>query len=366
MNPTRGVVRVKRCTSCGESFECCAGGCWCDAVPLTDDVRTSLQERFDDCLCPTCLSRHAADRGVRIVSLVPSATEILFALGLGRSVVAVSHECDYPDEATQRPRITASEIATDRLSSRAIDEAVAQRMRDGSPLYRVDVEALRTLDPTLLITQGLCDVCALPAQAVDHAIRLLPRAPAIISLDANTVAGVLNSILTIGDATDTRAEAHAFVATLRARLARVTDAVASATPRRVLCLEWLDPPYQSGHWIPEMVTLAGGVDPASRPGIPSVATTWDELCATKPDVVVAFPCGRSVDRTVAEIETLRARGVWPSRLLDTPVVVLDSRYFTRPGPRIVEGVEMLASVLHPDRVTWVSPPAEQLVQWPAV
>ena len=293
------------------------------------------------------------DRGVRIVSLVPSATEILFALGLGDAVVAVSHECDYPAEAAERPRITASEIATDRLSNREIEDAVAARLHDGRPLYRIDAEALRALEPTLLITQSLCDVCALPVQAVHHALRLLTRTPAIVSLDATTVDGVLQSIVTIGEATTTAAAAHAIVADLRTRLDRVRDAVSTAPPRRVLCLEWLDPPYQCGHWIAEMVRLAGGTDAASRPGIPSVATTWDELCETNPELVVAFPCGCSVDRTVAEVENLRARGVWPSRLHNTPLVIADSRYFTRPGPRIVDGVELLASVLHPDRVTWV-------------
>jgi iron complex transport system substrate-binding protein len=300
---------------------------------------------------------------VRIVSLVPSATEILFALGLDRSVVAVSHECDYPNEARARPRVTASEIPTDRLSSRDIEDAVARRLRDESPLYRVDVEALRALEPTLLVTQGLCDVCALPAQAVHRALRALPRQPAIVSLDANTVEGVLNSILVIGDAADAGSQARALVATLRARLARVHAAVAAATPRRVLGLEWLDPPYQCGHWIPEMIVLAGGVDAASRPGIPSVATTWDELCDTNPELIVAFPCGYGVERTAAEIESLCARGVWPSRLRGTPLAVVDSRYFTRPGPRIVDGVEILAALLHPDRTTGLSPLADRAVRW---
>ncbi|MBI3490861.1 MAG: hypothetical protein HY047_03585 [Acidobacteria bacterium] len=162
------------------------------------------------------------------------------------------------------------------------------------------------------------------------------------------------------------ARAQALVAALRGRLERVRDAVSTTPPRRVLCLEWLDPPYQCGHWIAEMVRLAGGSDPASRPGIPSVATTWDALCDTNPELVVAFPCGCSVDRTVGEVDAMRARGAWPTRLRNTPLVIADSRYFTRPGPRIVDGVELLASVLHPDRVTWVPQPADRLVQWSAV
>ena len=281
-------------------------------------------------------------------------------------MVAVSHECDYPDEAAHRFRITTSEIETHRLSSREIDDAVAARLHDGRPLYRIDTAALRALDPTLLITQSLCDVCALPAQAVHHALRVLPRQPAIVSLDASTVDGVLDSIITIGHATETTPRAHALVTALRGRLERVRDAVSTVPSRRVLCLEWLDPPYQCGHWIAEMVRRAGGVDAASRLGIPSVATTWDALCDTNPELVVAFPCGYSVDRTLAEVETLRARGVWPSRLRDTPLMIADSRYFTRPGPRIVDGVELLASVLHPDRVTWVAHTADQLVQCAAV
>jgi iron complex transport system substrate-binding protein len=300
---------------------------------------------------------------MRIVSLVPSATEILFALGLGDSIAAVSHECEYPEAAKRLPRITASEIPTEELSSHAIDDAVAQRLRDGLPLYRIDAAALQAFAPTLLITQGLCDVCALPAQAVHHAMRALATRPEIISLDANTVDGVLNSIVTIGDATGTADRARALVAGLRARLTRVTSAVSDAAPRRVLCLEWLDPPYQCGHWIAEMVRLAGGSDPASRPGIPSVPATWDELCDTNPDLVVAFPCGFGVDRTTAEVEALRARGAWPTRLQSTPLVIADSCYFTRPGPRIVDGVELLASVFHPDRVTWVRAAADALVRY---
>jgi iron complex transport system substrate-binding protein len=297
---------------------------------------------------------------MRIVSLVPSATEILFALGLGQSVVAVSHECEYPDAAKRLPRITASEIPTGRLTSHEIDDAVAGRMRDGLPLYRIDDAVLQASAPTLLITQGLCDVCALPAQAVHHAMRALTPRPDVISLDANTVDGVLNSIVTIGSATGTADRARELVAALRARVDRVRRAVSGTAPRRVLCLEWLDPPYQCGHWIAEMVQLAGGSDPASRPGIPSVPTTWDELCATSPELVVAFPCGFDVERTIAEVAALRARGAWPARLDGTPLVIADSRYFTRPGPRIVDGIELLASVLHPEHVTWVTHTADQL------
>jgi len=298
---------------------------------------------------------------MRIVSLVPAATEILFALGLGESVAAVSHECEYPADAKRLPRITASEIPTERLTSHAIDDAVAQRLRDGLPLYRIDAAALQRIAPTLLITQSLCDVCALPAQAVHHALRALTERPEIVSLDANTVDGVLGSIVMVGEATGTADCARALVAALRARLERVTRAVSDAAPRRVLCLEWLDPPYQCGHWIAEMVRLAGGSDPASRPGIPSVPTTWDELCGTNTEIVVAFPFGFGVDRTIAEVEALRARGAWPTRLEGTPLVIADSCYFTRPGPRIVDGIELLASVFHPDRVTWVSAAADALV-----
>jgi iron complex transport system substrate-binding protein len=210
------------------------------------------------------------------------------------------------------------------LTSHAIDDAVAQRLRDGLPLYRIDAAALQRIAPTLLITQSLCDVCALPAQAVHHALRALAERPEIVSLDANTVDGVLGSIVMIGEATGTADCARALVAALRGRLERVTRAVSDAAPRRVLCLEWLDPPYQCGHWIAEMVRLAGGSDPASRPGIPSVPTTWDELCGTNPEIVVAFPCGFGVNRTMAEVEALRARGAWPTRLEGTPLVIADS------------------------------------------
>lgn len=306
------------------------------------------------------LSRYHA--AVRIVSLVPAGTEILFALGVGDHVVAVSHECDYPAAARHRPRITSSVVPTERLSSAAIDAAIRERVTARVPLYHVDTDRLSALGPTMLVTQSLCDVCALPAQAVHQVRGTLPNPPALVSLEARSLAEILESIVTLGEATGTRPRAQTMIDELQGRIARVRAAVAAERPRRVVCLEWLDPPYSCGHWIPEMVRLAGGIDAAGREGIPSVPTKWDALVTPEAELVVALPCGYSIDRTVAEMNRLARQADWGGRLRRMPVYVVDSAYFTRPGPRVVDGIELLASLFHPTRVT-SSLRVERAVEW---
>jgi iron complex transport system substrate-binding protein len=293
---------------------------------------------------------------MRIISLVPAGTEIVFALGLERHVVAVSHECDYPPQAHDLPRLTRSAIGGATLTSAAIDAAVSARKAAGSPLYHIDAEELTALAPDLILTQGLCDVCALPSRAVRTALAQMSPRPPIVSLDGRSIDGVLESMIEIGRATGREACAEELVSTLRQRLARVASAVADRAPVRVVCLEWLDPPYACGHWIPEMVQVAGGVDLLGRPGIPSVPISWPAVRDAHAPNIIAMPCGFTLERAVREVEAVAEQPVWKEAVGDATIyVAAGGGYFTRPGPRLVTGIELLAASFHPDRVDWPLP-----------
>src|SRR5712692_11939031 len=266
---------------------------------------------------------------MRIVSLVPAGTEILFALGLERDVVAVSHECDYPMEVNTLPRLTRSVIGRAGLTSAAIDAAVSARKAEGAPLYDIDAEQLASLAPDLILTQGLCDVCALPSRAVRAALAQMTPRPPIVSLDGRSIDGVLESILEIGHATGRDTCAGELVSTLRQRLARVASAVADRPPVRVVCLEWLGPPYACGHWIPEMVQVAGGVDPLGRPGIPSVPISWSAVRDAHAPNIIAMPCGYTLERAGREVEAVAAQPAWQDAVGTAAVyVAAGGGYFT--------------------------------------
>ena len=289
---------------------------------------------------------------MRIVSLVPAGTDILFALGLGSDVVGVSHECDCP-AAVPPSRLTRSVIETGRLSSAEIDAAIAGQVAAGAPIYEVDAEQLAALRPDLILTQGLCDVCALPARAVQHVLGQLSPRPMILSLDARSIDGVLDSMRDIGAQTGRERDAQNLVEHLQARLARVAAAVAGRPPVRVVCLEWLDPPYACGHWIPEMVKRAGGRDLLGRPGIPSVPIPWTDIEQARPPLIIAMPCGYDLPQAVRDVERVARCTPWKHAIGEAVVyVAAGGGYFTRPGPRLVSGIEVLASVFHPDAVNW--------------
>jgi len=272
---------------------------------------------------------------MRIVSLVPAGTDILCALGLGSDVVGVSHECDHPADVP-RPRLTRSVIETGCLSS-----------------AEIDADQLAALRPDLVLTQGLCDVCALPARAVQNVLGQLSPRPLILSLDARSIDGVLDSMRDIGAQTGRERDAQDLVEQLQARLTRVVAAVAGRPPVPVVCLEWLDPPYACGHWIPEMVERAGGTDLLGRPGIPSVPIPWTDIEQARPPLVVAMPCGYDLQQAVRDVERVAACTPWKQAVGDAVVyVAAGGGYFTRPGPRLVTGIEALASVFHPDVVSW--------------
>ncbi len=285
---------------------------------------------------------------LRIVSLVPNGTEILFALGAGDEVVGVSHECDYPDEARTRPILTGSAL-TPGMSAAEVDAAVAAQVGNGLSLYTLDEARIAALAPDLIVTQELCPVCAVSTEQVGDAVRPLPRCPELLSLDPRTLAGVFADIARVGAATGRTAAAEALLAGLERRLAAVTASVDGLTRPRVLALEWLDPPFAGGHWVPEMIDRAGGIDAVARPGDSSARLTWDEVAAADPDVIVVMPCGFDAAGAQEQIATISDRPEWRAlrAVRGGRVYPVDANgCFSRPGPRLVDGIETLARCFH--------------------
>ncbi len=289
---------------------------------------------------------------MRIVSLLPSATEIVFALGAGDAVVGVSQECDFPPEAANRPRVVTCTIDPNAASS-AIDEQVRDKTRRGEPLYHLEIELLEQLKPDLIITQALCDVCAVKATDVQRALERLSYRPQLLSLDPHELADVIRDVRTVGRAIDRGWDAEGLADQLTQRLETIRGATAPLDKRpRVFCLEWLSPPMTAGHWVPEMVEAAGGVEVLGRAGERSKTVTWPEILQAQPEVLVLMPCGLSIDRTRRELSQLEARSEWPQLpavqqgrvyLVDGPAL------FNRSGPRLVDGVELLSTLFHPDQ-----------------
>lgn len=293
---------------------------------------------------------------MRIASLVPSATEILFALGLGDSVVAVTHECDYPPEAARLPQLTRS-VVPEGLSSAEIDRAVRARTERAEALYELDEDVLRTLAVDLIVTQAVCEVCAVSFDDVRAAAERLPTKPQVVSLDPSTLAEVLADIPRLAAAAGVPEAGGRLAADGAGRIEAVRTAVEGAERPRVACLEWLDPVFVGGHWVPEMVELAGGEDVLGRPGDRSRTVDWAELERARPEVVVSMPCGLYAEQAAKETLERRDR---LARLGASKVVAVDAAaYFSRPGPRLVEGTELLAWLLHPDRVE--APPSGRAV-----
>jgi iron complex transport system substrate-binding protein len=283
---------------------------------------------------------------MRIVSLLPSTTEILFDIGAGDDVVGVTFECDHPAQARSRTIVSTSAMP-EGLSPAQIDAFVAEAMRSGEDLYHLDAGALAGLDADLVVTQDLCAVCAVDVSVVDEALQHLGCSAEVLTIDPHTLDEVLASVATLGKATGTEQRADALVADLRARLDEVVRRTAGRVPRRTLVLEWTDPPFAPGHWVPEMVGLAGGESVLGAPGQKSHRVTWDDVRSSRPDVVVCAPCGYGLGQSVALAGDLVAAGVLP----DVPVWAVDANAsFARPGPRLVDGVEALAGILHPDAV----------------
>ncbi len=293
---------------------------------------------------------------MKVVSLLPSGTEIAFALGLGAELEGVTFECDHPDEARDVAVVSGTALPTDgSLTAAEIDAAVSARVAAGESIYVLDVDCIRAIDPDVILSQDLCQVCAVPTGAVEDALDVLGCQAAVVSLDPTRLHEVVATIGQVGAATAKVSEAEALMASLTARLEAVEQTVAGAERRRVLLLEWGDPPFNAGHWMPDMVVTAGG-DPVLAPlGGHSHRLTWDQVAAEPIDVVVCAPCGFDTAAAVAQGAELLDRPA----LAHVPEVwaVHADGYFSRPGPRVVDGVELLAAILHPDRASAEPAPA---------
>jgi iron complex transport system substrate-binding protein len=291
---------------------------------------------------------------VRIVSLVPHATELLFALGLGDQVVGVTHECDHPTEALELPHVTSDRLPPG-LGAAGIDAAVRERTEAGEAIYDLDAELLAELEPDLIVTQALCPVCAVSYEDVQAIAKRLDPVPTVIALDPKTFGETIGDIRTVSDATGAKEGAFLLIASIAKRVEAVKRAVAGADLVPVAAIEWLDPVFVAGHWTPQLIEMAGGLDVLGLPGEASEQSTWEAVAAAQPEVVVCMPCGYDLQRAYEEAEayapqlaTLGARRV---------VAVDASGTFSRPGPRLVDALELLAHLLHPDRVPEAPTPA---------
>lgn len=302
---------------------------------------------------------------MRIVSLLPSLTEICFTLGLGHQLAAVTHECDFPGRARSLPHVTRSILPPDLRDSAEIDRQVKAALAEGNALYELDRERLSRLQPDLILTQALCHVCGVSADDVRGIAAELEPVPDVVSIEPTTVGEVISSIATIGKLTDRVATASAATEALKHRIELIRGHVQRTEHRqRVVCLEWLDPPMVAGHWVPEMVEIAGGFDPLGKIGKPSFEVTWQDVIAAEPDTIVLMPCGYNLTDTVLEAGRLaEADGPIPVEIERTPAVrdghvyaVDGSAYFSRPGPRLVAGIETLAGILHAELAATHTPP----------
>lgn len=289
---------------------------------------------------------------MRICSLLPGATEIVFALGLGDSLVGVTHECDFPPEAREKRVMVRSAVDSGALTSAEIDLQVSNVLSSGKSLYTLDIAGLRAVQPDIIITQALCDVCALDYDDVVRAARLLPQEPKIVSLNPHSLTDVLEDISRIGAVTKQRRQAELLVNQFTDRIEAIRFRAAQALSRpRTLCLEWFSPLYVAGHWLPEMVEIAGGIHVLAKKEQPSRKIEWSQVCDAKPELILLMPCGFDVARAMVESAVLKNFPGWsdlPAVKAGTVYAVDSSAYFSRPGPRLIDGLELLASIIHPD------------------
>jgi iron complex transport system substrate-binding protein len=288
---------------------------------------------------------------MQICSLLPSATEILYALGLGDSVVGVTHECDFPPEAAKKPALIRPRVDP-HAQPTEIDRQVNELVSHGEGIYAVDAELLASLAPDLIVTQDLCHVCAASPDDLATALARLAKQPKVLTLTPHSLADVWDDICRVGASTVTTRDAEALATQLAGRVARV-NAIARTAVKcpRVLCLEWLDPFYIAGHWVPEMVEKAGGEDVLGRAGEPSFRATAEEIAQTKAEIIVVMPCGYNAARTVAEFNSLRLPEAWSKlpAVHERRIFAVDANsYFSRPGPRLATGVEIFAHIFHPE------------------
>ncbi|HEX6693323.1 MAG TPA: ABC transporter substrate-binding protein [Longimicrobiales bacterium] len=300
----------------------------------------------------------------RIVSFLASGTEILVALGLEDRIVGISHECDYPQHVLDRPRLSRPRFDPAGLDSGQVDAAVRAAMQEFGSVYEVDAVLLADLEPDMILTQAVCEVCAVPTPGVRALAGEMGIGANIVSLDAHTVEEILASIIQVANAAGVPERGESVVAELRARIDAVRSAVADVAPRSALAIEWLDPPFTPGHWVPEMIEAAGGKCLVGSAGGHSEQVGWDVMSGLDPDVLLVMPCGYDVEksRADADMHAERLAAAAPRALAeDNAFVVNGSAYFNRSGPRFVRGIEILAGLLHPDR--WPQPEPDDAVHW---
>lgn len=292
----------------------------------------------------------------QIVSFLPSATEMACALGLSDQLVGITHECDYPPEIRGKPVVVRKALPIETMSQPDIDVAVSKRMREGLSLYEVDEKLLQELAPDLILTQDLCQVCAPSGNEVSHALNLLPKKPQILWLTPNSIEQIFDNLRELGEATGHTKEADELISDGRARLEKIEAVTRGLANRpRVFCMEWLDPVYCSGHWVPEMVRIAGGVDRLGEEGSDSIRIAWQDVVEWQPEVMIVTPCGYDLEQTIGVSSDLSSYAGWS----DLPAVrhgrvyaVDANSYFARPGPRVVDGTELLAHLIHPEAFAW--------------
>ena len=296
---------------------------------------------------------------MRIYSFIPSATEMLYAMGLGDQLCGVTHECDYPPEARRKPVAIRSQMDTSNMSQRDIDDMVVESMSHGHGLYTIDKALLRENPPDLVITQELCDVCSVSLRDVLSTISDLSKSCAVVSLKPRGLDGVLEDVLTVGRACGAEPAAEELVESLEARIERVRERAQGLHRPRVFCAEWFDPVFASGHWVPEMVSIAGGEDSLGLAGRDSRKIPWQLVVAYDPEILVLMPCGFDVRRTAEDVALLAKNEGWRSIAAVKAGRVFaanGSAYFSRPGPRLVDGLELLSKMVHPEVFGGETPP----------
>jgi iron complex transport system substrate-binding protein len=292
----------------------------------------------------------------RIVSFLPSATEMICALGLGDRLLGVTHECDYPPEIMGKTIVVRSVLPIECMSQSEIDSAVTQRLRSGLSLYQVDEALMQEIAPDLVVTQDLCQVCAPSGNEVSQLLKVLPSKPQILWLTPKSLEQIFDNLRDLGEATGRFQIAETLIAEGRARLEKVEAATLAASSRpRVFCMEWMDPVYCCGHWVPEMVRIAGGIDKLGREGADSVRIAWQDVLQWRPEVLIVMPCGFGLEKAADHARQLSGYPGWadlPAVRAHRVYAVDANSYFARPGPRVVEGTELLAHLLHPDLFEW--------------
>jgi iron complex transport system substrate-binding protein len=295
----------------------------------------------------------------RIVSLLPAATEMAYALGLGENLVGVTHECDFPASARDKPVVVRPALALENMGPREVDAAVSRRRRESQSLYHVDEKLLRELRPDILLTQDLCQVCAPSGRELALAWRDLQPKPLIISMSPRSIGEIHENLRALGKATDRNAEAETCIRAGRARLEKIAARAQNLTHRpRVFFMEWADPVYCAGHWVPEMVELAGGVDALARKHTDSGRVSWQSVVDWAPEILIFSPCGFNLEQSLRQLPHLESQPGWANlpAVRNRRVYAVDANsYFARPGPRVVEGTELLAHLIHPHLFSWDGP-----------